>query len=357
VLLDELHAWTELHRAFYGTITTGSGARRQPLFVTATTAGDDKSLIWQEEHNHAVRVATGEIIDDRLLSFVAELDEKDDPFDEALWEKSNPNLGISITLEYLRQQAAEAANKPTFRNQFIRYHGNRRVSSVEHCFAADEWAKLAGTMSDWKTADAIGIGIDLGGRDDLAAWGACARWPLGEDAEGKPLYRYEIFARAYLVSQTRRNTAQQPWARWLWEGHLKQAEHVIEAIRQDVIAFSLEHAADGIAFDPHNARQLGDELQAEGCNPFSFPQTCALYHEPLKTFIVAAQSGHVRHDGGEMLAWAAANLAIHRNHRDEWMPDKKSSRDKIDPIVAVIMAFRVCYFARPRAVGCLFTGA
>lgn len=354
VLLDELHAWTEQHRPFYNTITSGSASRRQPLFVTATTAGDDKSLIWQEEHDHAVRVATGQLIDDRLFAFVAELDEKDDPFDAALWEKANPNLNVSVKEDYLRQQAGEAKSKPTYRNAFVRYHGNRKVSSVEHCFTAEAWGKLAGQPSDWSTADAIGIGIDLGGRDDLAAWSACARFRLGVDAEDKPIYRYELTAKSYIAASTRRDLDAQPWGRWIWDGHLHKREHVIEALRDDVIAFSLEHSSDGVAFDPHNARQLGDELEAEGLKAIAMPQNCGQFNEPLREFVNAASLGRVTHDGDELLSWAAVNMAIYKNARDEWMPDKARSREKIDPIVAGLMAFRVAYFAAASATGSLF---
>lgn len=354
ILLDELHAWTEQHRKFYETITSGSAARRQPLFVNCTTAGDDNSHIWREEYEHACRVANGEIQDDRLFAYVAELDEKDDVFDDALWEKANPNLGISVKLEYLRQQAAEAKAKPTYRNAFVRYHCNRKVSSVEHCFSAEAWAGLRAELSDWTTADAVGVGIDLGGRDDLAAWGACARFKIGEDGDGKAIYRYEIDAKSYIVPTTKRDLAKSPWQRWLWDGALHQREHVIDAIREDVIAFSAQYAADGVAFDPHNARQLGDELTKAGLNAVAMGQNTGQFNEPLRELINAASEGRLRHSGNAVLAWAAVNMSIKKDSRDEWMPDKGKSRDKIDPMVGAIMAFRMAYFARPRPTGSLF---
>lgn len=352
-LFDELHEFTEVHRKFFETMTSGSIARRQPLFVVATTAGDERSHIWRAEDDHARRVSQSEIADDRTFAYIASLDKEDDPYDESVWEKANPNLGVSVTLDALRIEAADAKSKAFGRNKFLRYHCNRLVSSVEHCFTHEDWMALRAEWSDWKTAEAIGIGIDLGGRDDLAAWGACAKFKIGEE-DGKPVYRYELRARSYIVANAKRDITQPPWSRWLWERKLTSTDHVIALLKDDVVAFSLEHGSTAVAFDPHNARQLGDELEAAGLTVYSMGQNGGQYNEPLREFVNAATTNRIAHDGDEILAWAASNMAIRKNARDEWMPDKRHSKDKIDPIVACIMAFRVAYFASPRPTGSLF---
>lgn len=345
VFLDELHAWTDVHRRFYDTITTGSASRRQPLFLTITTAGDDKSHIWREENDHAERVASGELIDERLFSFVARIDDEDDAFDETCWEKANPNLGISVKLDYLRQQAQEARNKPTYRNAFIRYHCNRRVSSVEHAITSDQWLACKRELSDWKKADYISAGFDLGGRDDLAAIGLCARFPMQTDDEGRTVWRYELRARSYLATRSKRDLVAQPWNRWIWEQRLVKVDAVVLQVKTDLLALAEAFGVCSVAYDPHNAKQLGEELEAGGITAAAMTQSYSQYNEPLREFLNAVHDGRISHDGDEVLAWCISNLAIATNQRGEWMPDKASSKDKIDAAVACIMAFRECYFA------------
>ena len=108
VIMDELHSWREHHRQFYDTMVTGSGFRDQPLINIITTAGDDSAYLWNEVYEYNSKVATGIIKDERSFAYIAELDAGDDAFDERNWVKVNPNLGISVGYDYLRQQVAEA---------------------------------------------------------------------------------------------------------------------------------------------------------------------------------------------------------------------------------------------------------
>ena len=131
-IIDELHEWQQHHRSAFEKVHTGGGSREQPLAVMITTAGDDRSILWKQEHDFATRIAergaAGEPISDTQFSFVAQLDDGDDPFDEVNWFKANPNLGHSLRLKYLREQAREAEEK--LQSQLVsevslQYRGNQ----------------------------------------------------------------------------------------------------------------------------------------------------------------------------------------------------------------------------------------
>ena len=112
----------------------------------------------------------------------------------------------------------------------------------------------------------------------------------------------------------------------------------------------MAYGVSSVAFDAHQARQLGDELDEQGITAVALPQNCGQFNEPMREFLDALADGRITHDGNdEVLRWCALNMAIYGNNRDEWMPDKKHSRDKIDTAVAVIMAFREAYFAESGA--------
>jgi len=101
--MDELHAWTGYYRTFYDTLVTGSASRTQPLHLIITTAGDDNSKLWLDDYSYACNVVDGTFKDESLFAIIYELDKDDDPADESLWIKANPNLNVSVKLDYLRQ--------------------------------------------------------------------------------------------------------------------------------------------------------------------------------------------------------------------------------------------------------------
>ncbi len=352
VIFDELHAFREEHRDFHETMSTGGASRRQPLEVTVTTAGNDKSLLWREADRAVRNVITGAYQDETVFGFICTIDGDDDPFDEAVWAKANPNLGTSVKLSYLRDQARDSQATPTRRNAFIRYHCNREVSSVEDAITAEVWDASEGELSNWADATYIGGGIDLGGRDDLAAFALCAKFPVavetvieedGEEVE-RTTWRYEIRSKAYIESDCMRDLSTQPWAQWLHEEKLTKSENLIPDLRDDFEAICSELGVYSFAFDPYNARQIGAELETSGMTAVKMPQNYGHFNEPLREFMLALKDGRVRHDGDPILRWAALNMAIKEGARKEWMPAKDRSKDKIDPIVAVIMAFREAYF-------------
>lgn len=356
VLFDELHAWKELHRPFYNTLTTGSASRRQPLRFTITTAGDSKSQIWQEENKHAVDIVSGRVQEESYFVYVACLDKGDDIFDERNWIKSLPNLGVSVDIGYIREQAREAQTSPQSRNKFARYFANIEVSSAEQAIDPALWdACKVEALSDWSLADVVCGGIDNGGKDDLAATAMVARFHDGTDEDGKPVYRYEVKTREFIDVDTKRDLKEQPWESWVRNGKLFVSSQVSADLRDSLAESMIAVGFRQIGLDPWNTRQIGEELQAEGFEPVNISQTRANMNEPLTLFLNLIRKGKITHDGSSpILRWAIGNLVIDKDVSDRWMPSKKHSADKIDPVVAVLMALRLASLAPAKARGNLF---
>jgi len=352
-VMDELHAWSpNRHQKFYDTMVTGSGSRLQPMKLVVTTAGDDKSLIWIEEYKHAKSVAAGDVRDDSLFAVHYEIDEGDDPLDESCWVKANPNLHVSLKLDYLRQQAIPAKTSKIALNRFTRYHGNRLVSSVESAFDIEKWDKCAGELSDWQYAEATGGGCDLGGRNDLAAWAVVARFPVeGTENDETPTYRYEIRSQSYISDETSRDLTRQPFCEWIHNDLLKKSPYPVSDLSEDFISACREYWVRDIAFDPAQAQQLSECLRRAGVPNAPFPQTTSYYHEPLSEFRQAIEEGRVTHDGNRLLRWCIGNAMAVQDRQDHWMLTKRDSSDKIDPVVAVIMALWRAMVAPGRYAG------
>jgi phage terminase large subunit-like protein len=358
VFIDEAHALREHHRGFIETMSTGSGARTQPVHVIITTAGDEKSQLYHEEANYARGVITGDIPDNSMFAMIFELDKDDDPFaddfDVATLVKANPSYGISVKPEYLEQQHLEAKNKPQAKNRFIRYHGNRCVSSVEEATTAALWDAAAGELSDWMTADGTGAGVDLGGRDDLGAYALCVKFKTGSDKEDRPIYRYETKSVAFIATDTKRDLTAEPFRTWIEQGKLIVCDYVVTTLKEYLIEDCQAWGIQNVAYDPYQATQLAEELEQEGLQPVKMPQTHGHFNETICDYLDELQTGRFKPDQNDIvLRWAALNMCWNRDNRDRLMPDKKNSKEKIDPAVAMLMARRACNLSLPRCTGSL----
>jgi phage terminase large subunit-like protein len=334
---------------------TGSGNREQPLLVVTTTAGDDRSYIWLEEYKFSKQVASGDIEDEKLFSFIFELDEDDDPLDESVWAKANPNLGVSVKADYLRDAAKRAAESVLDMHRFKRYHCNLLVDSHERPISMKDWDACQGELSDWRDADAVGAGVDLGSREDLASFALVARFrtdPGGED--DRPTYRYEARQSSYLSRDTTRNLNEAPWAEWVHNDILHVSHSPLDDLTEHLIEECRKWQVDSVAYDPYAGQLFAESVEAEGILVASMAQNQRHFHEPISDLLSSIQLARFRHDGDPLLRWAIGNVVVVKDRQDRWMFDKKTSHDKIDPAVALVMAFRRCSAAAGKCDGSFF---
>lgn len=388
VVKDEEHAWREHHRGQADTLGSGFGARRQPLTVTITTYGSDDSVIWLESHDYAVRclesVITGEIVNDAWLVMIFAVDYPveqpcfrchgesctwcggsgvipvDDPYDENVWVKANPGLADEVggtpKLARLREQSVEAKGRKEKQSEFFQKVLNIIVAaSTERVIPALTWTKLAGELSDRRRATGYG-GIDIGLVDDTSA--AAIVWPFDEvDDDGKDFTRYEAETKIWIAADRSEATQTQQFAEWVRQG--KIIEHSGDAvdlmsIKDDIVQWSSGYNVETWAAD-RNYAKLMLQLLAEdhGYHVFGFIQNHQNYHEPVTEFLKLMNSYRFvkgvrvplfRHNGCPVLAWMAGNLATHEGQREMLMPKKTANKNKIDAMVALLMAFSQCLY-------------
>lgn len=354
VVRDELHAWSEYYRTFRDTLITGSAARSQPLDLVVTTAGDDNSKLWIEEYEYATNVVSGVFKDESLFVAIYELDKDDDPADESVLIKANPNVNVSVPMDYLRQRWKEDQHTPIGRNRFMRYHANRLVSSNEKAIQDEIFRSCIGELSDWSDAECVCGGVDQGSMDDFAAWALCARFPTGELVNGKQVYRYEFRTKVFLDAGTKRDKTAMPLSQFIYNDEVTVSRLPSLELQESLIESMTAWNATHVAYDPSNAKQMGEVLNRDGFVAARMGQNQAMFNEPIRSFLQHMEKGLLRFPNYEVLKWCASNAVIARNLKDEWMFDKKSSKDKIDPIVAIVMAFWMASLQPERASGSLF---
>lgn len=344
-ILDELHAWREIHRGLHEKLMTAGVARRQPLWLTITTAGDDKSQIWMEEDDYAVAclesVLSGVVIDDSQFAFICRIDDEDDPFDETKWVKANPHLGETVGLDDCREFANEARSKPAALSKLKRYICNVKTASRERAILPEVWASGGSAVPDITGRRGYG-GIDLGRANDFAS--VSLAFPR---LEGETLL-IDLVSKSWTCRESDLRIGSHPLSTFIERDQLIvcEGDSVTFGDVQDwCVAAAGQSEIRSWAFDPNFAKIFAEQLQnTHGLEIFPFTQSPRFYNEPIRYLQKMLAAGHIIHGGDDCLAWQAGNLTIVRNGKDEWMPAKLGGPFKIDAMVAALMAISECLY-------------
>ena len=379
IVKDELHAWGKKHREANEKLDTGDGSRLQPLSIAITTAGTERSLIWKEERDEALRaiesVITGEIQDDRLFAFICCIDmvdhacplcsgtgktkagkvtrkcggcragtvAKDDPFSPGIWPKANPNLGISVAVEKYAAKASRARRDPSYLHVFLRYYCNVQVSSTEKAVPLEVWAACSGPPFVAPGQFCRGA-CDLGRTDDFAAWVLVFPSILdAQDEDNRDVLRtYDIISRSY-TCEARAEKLQLPKLdEWIEKGLIEchPGDQVdFGEIERDLCDMSELYQVISWGFDATFAPQMIQRMiNLHGHPAHKFAQASSWYNPAVIELRKALKRRDVSHGGCPVLAWQIDNLIYKRDAKDLCMPDKASSAFKIDAAVALHMA-------------------
>ena len=351
LLLDELHAWTEYQREFREKLKTGM-KRAQSLAITITTAGSDESDLWKQEYDFATAVVDRQrnVQADTLFVYICEIDEGDDPLDSDCWPKANPMLEYGVVkMAHIQQLADRAQVDPAYKRELQRYHGNRLVTSANRSITEEMWAIGSGPLPELKGKPCY-AGVDLGWVDDLAAIGYV--WPLDDDTAPQLCRRYAVGCDVFVPAGGRRDLNIEPWSTWIREGWLTVTDSDATDTRAMYAALEKRnerHPIKGLAFDKNNAREFALNTENDlGLPTYAFNQTCAKYNEPFREFLKALSEGRLLHGDNPLLEWCAMHVVDVTNPYDERMPSKRRSSDKIDPVVAIVMALSEALFAEKK---------
>ena len=281
-----------------------------------------------------------------LFVLICEIDEDDDELDESVWPKANPMLARGVVkLPFLRDLATRSANDPATRHEFRRYHCNKLAFSLAKMFTPPVWAQGDETFDVKKS---IYGAADLGWKDDFAALGWCV--PLDwVSIEGESKRRYGVWADVWIPRGTRRRDLKQnPYATWINNGQVRVTESEwtdTAALYDQIRKNHKKHRVKSFTYDPNNAREFAINVTNNiRVNTRPFGQYHKTYNEAFREFVIALNEGRILHGGAPVLAWAACNVVASIDNNNNIMPNKLRSIDKIDPFVAVLMAYAEALF-------------
>ena len=338
VLVDELHA--QPNRDLLDVLQTSmaSANRKQPLLVLITTADFDRPSICNEKHDYACKVRDGVIDDPSFLPVVYEAGEDEDWTSPTVWRKANPNLGVSVSEEYLERESARARENPAYQNTFRRLHLNQKTRTSTLAIPLDKWdAGGAPLHPDTLAGLECFGGLDLSTTTDLSAF---ARLYPPEE-EGGP---YRVLLNLWAPRNRARERSQRdrvPYEAWADQGWITLTPGDVidyDAIRRDINELADHSPIREIAADRWNATQLLTQLQGDGFSVVAFGQGFRDMTAPTKELLALVASGRLIHGGNPVLRWMASVLATETDAAGNLKPSKAKSTDRIDGIAALIMA-------------------
>lgn len=332
-IIDEFHAHKD--SGMFDVIKSAFGARRQPLMFIITTAGFDKSGVCYAYRENVIKVLRGVNEDDSLFGIIYTLDDKSEWDDPKMWIKANPNLGVSLSADYLADQVKDAKNRPEAVRNVMTKNVDLWVDAERTWILDDVWQKCIGTTApaDLKGCACWG-GLDLSNVSDITAYVLL----FHENDRFQLLPHFWIPEEKMLEKIRKENINYDKWAA---EGYVTVTPgNVIDYdfVKADILRIVADYDLRTSAYDRWNSSQTIIDLQNEGmeCNPFG--QGYGSMSAPTKEFEKLVLTGKIEHFGNPVLRWMFASTLVKTDPAGNIKPDKEKSTQKIDGIVASIMA-------------------
>ena len=346
IIIDEIHAHPS--RALYDVLTMGSTiTRRQPMEFVISTAGDDIGHFSYELWEMACKVRDGVLEDPEFLPVVFAADPEDDWEDEATWFKANPNLGVSIKLESFRAQYKKLEGTPSLTPAFKQLNLNIWSQSAAAWLDLEQWRRCA--KKRLRLEDYAGrkcwAGLDLSKTTDMSALALVFRNDKEEHrraAGGKDYDAIVIFWVPEENAEHRAKKDRVDYPTWIRQGHIRATDgNVVDyrRIRADIQHIAGIVSLQEIAYDRAYATELVQNLQDEdGLTVYEHGQGYLSMSAPAFELERLVISNALRIDANPVLTWQASNVVVRRDPAGNIKPDKERSRERIDGIVALVMA-------------------
>jgi len=335
VIFDELHVST---REMWDVMISSQGARRQPITVALTTAGSDRKSVCWEVWKYAEQVASGAVVDETFLPAIYAAPVEADWKDEKVWAAANPNLGVSIRLDFLRTECARAVEMPTYENTFRQLYLNQWTEQDTRWLRMDHWAQGKQLCPVPLEGRECWVGLDLATTFDTTA--LVLLFPLDDG-------RYWVEPVFWIPEQNatqRERRDHVPYLTWARNGQLRMTQGNVtdyDQVRADINELAKKYQIRGLAIDRWNATQLSGQLQGDGVNVVGFGQGYASMSSPSKQLEALVVGGKLLHNS-DVLTWQAGNVAIQQDSAaGNIKPSKSRSHERIDGIVSLVMALGI----------------
>lgn len=343
-IIDEYHEHKD--DTSYAAMDTGTSARKQSLIFVITTAGVDISVPCYGMHIHVQNILKRTIENERYFGIIYGIDDDDDWTDIENWKKANPNYGISLYEDKLKQDLITAKQNVSLRNIILCKHLDVWLTADKAWMDSLKLAKCKNTefvIDSVKELPCV-IGVDMATKTDISA----VVLLFYDDTNLYP------FCHFYVPAATMSLPENKHYQSWAFEDLITECGKEIidaESIAEDVMKFCASYDVQGVCFDPWQLTFWAEKLSKEGLNMIEVRATVQNFSEPMKELQAAVYSGKFSYDGNKVLTWMFNNVVAHYDKKENIYPNKTRNENKIDGVVAMIMALNYVGRLRNSDVG------
>lgn len=344
-IIDEYHAHPS--DALKENLESSSAARLQPITYTITTAGTNLHGVCKNFEDSCINILEGVAEDDTFLIMIHDLDSEDDWENPQNWIKANPNLGVTVSLDFLQKEYQKAINQPSKIPNFKTKHLNMWVDGVSEWIPSRYWDACQQPIIEENFARIGNCGaLDLSTTTDLTAYAMIT----DEDENGCRDLKVWCFCPADTIEKRSKEdrVPYQYWANLKRENAEDENDTYLIAtpgnmvdyreIEKVVVQQYFKHKTRHVEYDRKFSAGLVTNLMEQNIELSPFSQTLQNYSSPTKEFMRLVMSGRLRVGNNPILKWMLSGCVAISDTNENIRIDKSRSTKRIDGIIASIMA-------------------
>jgi len=323
-------------RDLYDSLTTGTGARKEPLTIVISTQTNDPHHVLSELTDYGLKIADGILPPDPAFhATIFAAPDDADPWDESVWFACNPALGDFRSLEEMRTFADQARKIPSMENVFRNLYLNQRVDSAARWIASEDFNACVRPIPDLTGRDCY-AGLDLSSTQDLSALSLC--FPPTVD---EPFFTLH-FAWCPLDAIHARSKADRvPYDLWHRQGHIEATPGAVvdySYILRRIEELGKHYKLRALLFDRWGSQKIVADLTNMGLTVMEFGQGFASLSPPSKELEKLVLGRQIVFPENPVLAWCFSNVVVEMDAAGNIKPSKQRSQEKIDLVVSTVMA-------------------
>ena len=337
-IIDEYHAHKD--DSIKENIESSMASRVQPILYHITTAGFNPYGVCANYEVMCKDVLDGKLKNDNLFVMIHDLDDDDDWEDERNWVKANPNLGESVSIDFLKKEFLKAKNQPSKIPNFKTKHLNMWVDAPSVWIDDKVWMENALPVNiENFSENGSYAGLDLSSTTDITAFVVVSN----PDDDG---YR-DVLPFFFIPKDTIDRRSKEdgvPYRAWAdagliiaTEGSTVDYDVVVNVVVENVKKYRVER----VELDKWNAQGVSSKFEEYDVPHSYFSQAISVINAPTKEFERLVYDKKLRHGGNPVLRWMMSGAVVVQDPNENIKVHKGKShagRKRVDGIIATIMA-------------------